>query len=1425
MNNRVKKNTSILGFFSVILSGAKNLAKRVAVILSPPAGGRRIPTGSFTAFRMTRHKSHRIPSIPGIICNILNKIPGMKILPLFFIFFFFLPFRVFASELSNQFTLELWVKPDTSVASKAILGKAEEMRIFTDASGYPGCQFKVSTWQTASTATTALTLGAWSHVACAYNKATLKLYVNGVEKASTALTSTVDDTAANFKIGQDDSASTTYTNFIGTTDQFQAYNYARTQKQIVQDMEGGHPAVGVSEGIRQPAVAHYKFDEGYGTTANNSGSGGSTLNGTLTNMSSPPTATSGWTNSGKFSKALNFDGTTNWVDLGTGLDQNNELTLSAWINTTTVAAGTREIITNCNAGAALQDYAFEINRTAGKLDAFWGNTLILTGNTTLLPNTWYHAVMVRSGTTGNWKVTLYLNGKSDGSTTTAVNPSATNERTAIGRAGNYSGFYFSGTIDDVKIYDYALNPEEVKVDFNQGSSERLGSLSTTSTNTASNASTDSYCPPGQGTACVAPVAEWKMDEGTGSYAYDTSGNGNTGTLTGATHLPTWTVGKIGKGLKFDGTDDYVGMGSFTTLTQWTASMWIKPNTVSGYQELLGGNTNLYGGLYLHGNKFQVYYAGADRDSVGTIPANTWTYVTAIVDADSLDLYINGVFDKTYAVTPSFGGTPKIGVNVATGNTEWYSGFLDQVRVYNYARTPAQIAWDYNKGAPVAHWKFDEASGTTANDSSGNAQTGTVTSANFVSGKLNNALAFNGTTSFVSATVSKSVNAISFWMQQSTTANKSIIDLGGGYTVTVASNAITAGGFSSPTIYVDGKATTAITDTNWHHIAITTATAFTAGSVTLGKVSSAFFTGTLDDIKLFNYPLTSLQVKTLYNDGAVSFKPATAGGSTSYLLNDQFTTARSAGAVNGTQAEPVGGVRTVTDTNSKLSITGGKLSVATGGLSAGDPGLVYPTISRSAGKLILATLTPTTTLSSGFSSGATGVTGDGVYFGGSNVLYSRDYTTGKAVGEYVSGTSYAVATVAKNTGVYTFIKGGIYSNWTLLYIGSSGTYTPMYPGIRAEGTNGEGTADNIRIPTATWLPTPLAYDSFTRGAGSVGVTEARGPDGQNTPQLAWVGSGATVNASGKLVITPTEESEMLTNGGFEAPYTNGLANGWTSTSSPSVSQSGDAHSGTSAQQFTGTEYRSRIEQIPTVSSGLWCKASVWIKRISGTNGNTKFTLNDNPNYPETKGFTENSYTQYILTTRRRGVAGFFFRPADTFSTTVYDTIVVDDASLKPLTLPSLFSTVSTSDTDIIASADVVMTAGTQAGVVTNLNDAATPTAGIVAYVTRGVTDATSTVTLDKFTGATTWTNVQAATTVTYVAGATLRVITYHSDPTHLKVRVYYNNALVGTEQEVTDTAIISNTKHGLFSTYSGNTFDNFTLFPRGTGNEYSGLNQY
>ncbi len=98
-------------------------------------------------------------------------------------------------------------------------------------------------------------------------------------------------------------------------------------------------------------------------------------------------------------------------------------------------------------------------------------------------------------------------------------------------------------------------------------------------------------------------------------------------------------------------------------------------------------------------------------------------------------------------------------------TRTVDGMIDQVRLYNYTRTPAQIAWEYNRGGPIAHWKFDECSGSTANDNAGNIAASTIYSqtgnavgtcggsagdmwADGAGGKRNASLAFDGTDDYV-----------------------------------------------------------------------------------------------------------------------------------------------------------------------------------------------------------------------------------------------------------------------------------------------------------------------------------------------------------------------------------------------------------------------------------------------------------------------------------------------------------------------------------------------------------------------------------------------------------------------------------------------------------------------------------------------------
>jgi hypothetical protein len=88
------------------------------------------------------------------------------------------------------------------------------------------------------------------------------------------------------------------------------------------------------------------------------------------------------------------------------------------------------------------------------------------------------------------------------------------------------------------------------------------------------------------------VALWHFDEGVGTTASDSRGNGNNGTLKPTGSEPTWVIGKFGNALSFDGTDDYVDcnckVGNFYLLDPFTIEAWIN-SALDNSDDVIYGN--------------------------------------------------------------------------------------------------------------------------------------------------------------------------------------------------------------------------------------------------------------------------------------------------------------------------------------------------------------------------------------------------------------------------------------------------------------------------------------------------------------------------------------------------------------------------------------------------------------------------------------------------------------------------------------------------------------------------------------------------------------------------------------------------------------------------------------------------------------------
>jgi len=202
------------------------------------------------------------------------------------------------------------------------------------------------------------------------------------------------------------------------------------------------------------------------------------------------------------------------------------------------------------------------------------------------------------------------------------------------------------------------------------------------------------------------VGWWTLDEGIGGTAVDWSGHGNHGTLMGD---PQWVDGYHGGALDFDG-DDHVDTGNATDLATWTIAAWvISPEAPSGATG--SGPVHREKNYQFDWNHSDEVFRGAAAMSVGgtwhaasfdTLKGRTWYHLAATFDGTALTSYKNGVQvvrNTAAAGTPDAEtGTLLIGRH-STASGNYFTGTVDDVRVYDRALTEAEIA-EAMRGNPL-----------------------------------------------------------------------------------------------------------------------------------------------------------------------------------------------------------------------------------------------------------------------------------------------------------------------------------------------------------------------------------------------------------------------------------------------------------------------------------------------------------------------------------------------------------------------------------------------------------------------------------------------------------------------------------------------------------------------------------------------------
>jgi fibronectin type 3 domain-containing protein len=195
------------------------------------------------------------------------------------------------------------------------------------------------------------------------------------------------------------------------------------------------------------------------------------------------------------------------------------------------------------------------------------------------------------------------------------------------------------------------------------------------------------------------MAAYSFEEGTGSTVGDSSGRGNTGSIQNA----TWTTaGRYGKALVFDGSSrvDIPDSASLRLTTAMTLEAWVNPTIVTrAWRDVIyKGNDNYFLEATSMSDNSAPAAGGTFGEVYGTTPlaADTWTHLAVTYDTVTLRLYVNGVQVSSAARSESLATSAnpvQIGGDSIYG--QYFEGTIDEVRIYNVARTPTQIQADMN----------------------------------------------------------------------------------------------------------------------------------------------------------------------------------------------------------------------------------------------------------------------------------------------------------------------------------------------------------------------------------------------------------------------------------------------------------------------------------------------------------------------------------------------------------------------------------------------------------------------------------------------------------------------------------------------------------------------------------------------------------
>ncbi|MBN1359660.1 MAG: discoidin domain-containing protein [Sedimentisphaerales bacterium] len=214
---------------------------------------------------------------------------------------------------------------------------------------------------------------------------------------------------------------------------------------------------------------------------------------------------------------------------------------------------------------------------------------------------------------------------------------------------------------------------------------------------------------------AALVGWWMLDDGGGTVAVDSSGNGFNGSVEGG---PSWIAGVFGGALELDGDNDTVRVPAMNLNTSAGATLtaWIRPAaSQSDWCGVIFARGGGEAGIWItNANALRYSWSGAQAwnfDPGFIAPTDEWSFVALVVTPTSGTLYLNEQA-RSYQATHSnyaFGADTFLGYDSQNAN-KYYAGGLDDCRIYDHSLTEQEIQAVWHPAPPTQAAKPVPASG-------------------------------------------------------------------------------------------------------------------------------------------------------------------------------------------------------------------------------------------------------------------------------------------------------------------------------------------------------------------------------------------------------------------------------------------------------------------------------------------------------------------------------------------------------------------------------------------------------------------------------------------------------------------------------------------------------------------------------------------